>query len=93
MAVIATGNRKPDRRAARLLPGLRLRCCDKAVLPSAMHPGAGAPKVRTAAGEGSVSRDGLRGAPRPGAGKCPDPRAVRPRPSAIPCQKDRWDSC
>src|SRR5438876_2902429 len=43
MAVAATGSRKPDRRAARLLPGLRLRCCDKAVLPSAMHSGAGCP--------------------------------------------------
>src|SRR5215472_3876336 len=43
MAVIATGSRKLDRRAARLLPGLRLRCCDKAVLPSAMHSGAGRP--------------------------------------------------
>src|SRR6185437_4429410 len=43
MAVAATGSRKPDRRAARLLPGLRLRCCDKAVLPSAMHSGAGRP--------------------------------------------------
>src|SRR5712675_3081998 len=30
MAVAATGSRKPDRCAARLFPGLRLRCCDKA---------------------------------------------------------------
>jgi hypothetical protein len=28
---------KPLRRDARLLPGLRLRCCDKAVLPLAKH--------------------------------------------------------
>src|SRR5438477_9926375 len=75
MAVAATGSRKPDRRAARLLPGLRLRCCDKAVLPSAMHSGAGRPGCGPLRGRAARRVMGFRVLPGPAPG---DPRAHGP---------------
>ena len=41
-AVAAVGSKMPLRRAARRFPGLRLRCSDKAVLPSVKLLGRGA---------------------------------------------------
>src|SRR5215468_7540610 len=80
MAVAATGNKKPDRRAARLLPGLRLRCCDKAVLPSAMHSGAGCPGCGPLRGRAArrVMASGVLPGPAPG-----DARAYGRPPLAI----------
>src|SRR5215471_11808739 len=78
MAVIATGNRKPDRRAARLLPELRLRCCDKAVLPSAMHSGAGRPRcgpLRCSAAC-RVMASGVLPGPAPGTARAHGPSAL-----------------
>src|SRR5262249_35373854 len=78
MAVAATGIRNPDRRAARLLPGLRLRCCDKAVLPSAMHSGAGRPGCGTAAGRAArrVMASGVLPGPAPGGARAHGPSAL-----------------
>src|SRR5438132_2700250 len=80
MAVAATGIRKPDRRAARLLPGLRLRCCDKAVLPSAMHSGAGRPGCGPLRGRAAHRVMTIRVLPGPAPGSA---RAHGLPPSAI----------
>src|ERR1700722_11175755 len=84
-AVAVTGNKTPLRRPARRLPGLRLRCSDKAVLPWAellgRHPGAD----RCACGQ-RVVRFFL---PIPAA----ETNSTRRRsaeglePSALPCQR------
>src|SRR5689334_16467178 len=81
MAVAATGSRKPDRRAARLLPGLRLRCCDKAVLPSAMHSGAGAQGAdRCGAGQRvALTALGVLPGPAPGGARAHGPSALSHR--------------
>src|SRR5215468_10616108 len=78
MAVAATGNKKPDRRAARLLPGLRLRCCDKAVLPSAMHSGAGCPGCGPLRGRAArrVMASGVLPGPAPGDARAYGPSAL-----------------
>src|SRR5215472_18932636 len=70
IAVAATGSRKPDRRA-RLLPGLRLRCCDKAVLPSAKHSGAGRPGCGPLRGRAACRVMTVRVLPGPAPGGAP----------------------
>lgn len=73
----ATGSRKPDRRA-RLLPGLRLRCCDKAVLPSAMHSGAGRPGCGPLRGRAAsrATAVGVLPGPAPGGARAHGPSAL-----------------
>jgi hypothetical protein len=84
MAVAAAGNNTPLRRAARRFPGLRRRCSDKAVLPSAC------PQGRTL--RSGPLRQGQRMAPF--ARQIPAAETIAPEnhsagraePSALPCQ-------